>query len=95
MTAQRTQLNGITALNHAQSTEFGIPYDEPSAFLRRGFVTVFHPSESLWGDGKIKPATINWSAIVSQDPETAELFVEAMNQAIQLAKELNSKLGEN
>jgi len=96
MTAQELPefitIGNISRVDRGTSTEFGIPHDTPNYWLKRSFVTVYHPQEPIFKEGETKPATINWSAIGSQNPETAELFVEAMSQAIQLAKELNSNI---
>ena len=86
-------VGNISRVDRGSSTEFGIPHDTPAYWLKRSFVTVYHPQDPIFRDREPKPAAINWSAIGSQTPETAELFVEAMSQAIQLAKELNSKQG--
>lgn len=91
MNQEPTITNGITRIDHCTRTEFGIPYDRPT-FTLNSWVTVYHPQITL--DEKPRASEINWSSIGSKRVEQTELFIEAMNQAIQLAKELNSKQGE-
>ena len=87
-------IGNISRVDRGSSTEFGIQHDTPNYWLKRAFATVYHPQEPIFANSEPEPAKINWSALGPQSPETAELFAEAMTQAIQLAKELNSKQGE-
>lgn len=88
MTENQTTINGITRVEHPHKTEFGIPYDRPT-FMLNSWATVYHPQTILGGE--VRNSEVSWSSIGCKSVEHTELFMEAMNQAIQLAKELDAK----
>jgi hypothetical protein len=82
-------LNGVaTHTNPDGWTDLGLPIaGSPNI---RTFITVFHPEYSRYEGNEASPARINWSAIGSVSTETANLFIEALTQAVKLCDELNA-----